>query len=168
MSGAAIAIDDVTAADTIRSVKHRVFAVNRKLPVHRQRLVYRPGPRGMDALADDETLGGAGVAQDGTAELDVLIADPTEADVAELGAKLLESASMGRASEIIELLGEGAGIDYRDFNNSSALILAAAKGHVECVRLLIDAGADLNAKDAVVCFIVVSLIRDRVFLHIID
>jgi hypothetical protein len=42
----------------------------------------------MDALADDETLGGAGVAQDGSAELDVLLADLTEADVAELGEKV--------------------------------------------------------------------------------
>jgi hypothetical protein len=50
--------------------------------VRRQRLVYRPGPRGMDALADDETLGGAGVAQDGTAELDVLLAELTPEEVA--------------------------------------------------------------------------------------
>ena len=75
MTGATIAIDDASAIDTILSVKERVFAANRKMPVRRQRLVYRPGPRGMDALADNETLGGAGVAQDGSAELDVLLAD---------------------------------------------------------------------------------------------
>jgi hypothetical protein len=88
MTGAVIAIDDASAADTVLSVKQRVFAANPKLPVHRQRLVYRPGLRGMDALADDETLGGAGVARDGTAELDVLLADLTEADAAELGEKV--------------------------------------------------------------------------------
>ncbi len=71
MTGAAIAIDDVSAADTIQSVKERVHAANRKLPVRRQRLVYRYGPHGIEPLADDETLGGAGVAQDGSAELDV-------------------------------------------------------------------------------------------------
>ncbi len=76
MTGAAILIDDASAADTILSVKERVFAANRELPVRRQRLVYRPGPRGMEALADDETLGGAGVAQDGSAELDVLMSMP--------------------------------------------------------------------------------------------
>jgi hypothetical protein len=91
MAGAAIAIDDADDDDTILSVKQRVFAANRKLFVRRQRLVYRPGPRGMDALADDETLGGAGVARDGTAELDVLVADVTEltaADVEELSIKV--------------------------------------------------------------------------------
>ena len=85
MTGAAISIDDASAADTILSVKERVFAANSKLSVHRQRLVYRPGPFGMDALADDETLGGAGVARDGTAELDVLLADLTPAQMMDAG-----------------------------------------------------------------------------------
>ena len=88
MAGAAIAIDDAAAADTILSVKQRVFAANPKLFVRRQRLVYCPGPRGMDALADDETLGGACVARDGSAELDVLVADLTAAEAAELGEKV--------------------------------------------------------------------------------
>ena len=84
MTGAAIPIDDAAATDTILSVKQRVFAVNRQLYVRRQRLVYRPGPRGMEALADDETLGGAGVARDGTAELDVLVEPLTDAEAATL------------------------------------------------------------------------------------
>ena len=87
MTGAAIAIDNAATTDTILSIKRRVFAVNRKLPVHRQRLVYRPGPRGMEALANDETLGGAGVARDGSAELDVLLAELTAEEVAALGSK---------------------------------------------------------------------------------
>ncbi len=85
MTGAAIAIDDVSAVDTILCVKQRVFSANPKMYVRRQRLVYSAGPRGMDALADDETLGGAGVPQDGSAELDVLLADLTAAEEAELG-----------------------------------------------------------------------------------
>jgi hypothetical protein len=85
MTGAAIAIDDASAADTVLSVKQRVFAANSKMPVRRQRLVYQPGPFGMDPLADDETLGGAGVARDGTAELDVLVVDLTPDEVATLG-----------------------------------------------------------------------------------
>ena len=85
MTGAAIAIDDASAADSILSVKQRIFAANSKMPVRRQRLMYRPGPRGMDPLADDETLGGAGVARDGSAELDVLLAEMTAEKVAELG-----------------------------------------------------------------------------------
>ena len=85
MAGAAIAIQDASAADTILSIKERVFAANGKLLVRRQRIVYSAGPRGMDALADDETLSGAGVVQDGTAELDVLLADLTVSEKAELG-----------------------------------------------------------------------------------
>ena len=50
--------------------------------------MYSAGPRGMDALADDETLGGAGVAQDGSAELDVSVADLTEAEATELDQKV--------------------------------------------------------------------------------
>ncbi len=88
MAGAVIAIDDAAAADSILSVKQRVFAANRTLFVRRQRLVYDSGPFGMDALADDETLGGAGVAQDGSAKLDVLLADLTAAEAAELGEKV--------------------------------------------------------------------------------
>jgi hypothetical protein len=88
MNGAAIAIDDASATDTICSVKERVFASNHKLPVRRQQLVYRPGPHGMEALADDETLGGAGVAQDGTAELDVFLAELTDEEMNALGPKV--------------------------------------------------------------------------------
>ena len=73
---------------TIISVKERVFAANSKMPVRRQRLVYRPGPRGMEPLADDETLGGAGVTRDGTAELDVLLADLMPDEVAVLCEKV--------------------------------------------------------------------------------
>ncbi len=85
MTGAAIAIDNASAADSILSVKQRVFEANRDLFVRRQQLMYRPGPCGIKPLADDDTLGGAGVAQDGSAELDVLLAELTDADMAALG-----------------------------------------------------------------------------------
>ncbi len=91
MTGAVIAIDDASATDTILSVKERVFAANPKLPMCRQRLMYRPGPHGINPLADDETLGGAGVARDGTAELDVLLGELTEEDLAGLGSKVCVS-----------------------------------------------------------------------------
>ncbi len=88
MTGAAIAIDDASAADPILSVKQRVFAVNHKMPMHRQRLMYRPGPFGIKPLADSMTLGGAGVAQDGSAVIDVLLADLTAVEVKALGTKV--------------------------------------------------------------------------------
>ncbi len=85
MTGAAIEIEDAAATNTVLNIKERLFAVNNKLRVCRQRLVYSAGPHGMDALADEETLGGAGVAEDGSAELDVLLADLTEEEADELG-----------------------------------------------------------------------------------
>ena len=81
MTGAVIVIGNASATDSILGVKQFVCAVNPKLSVHRQRLMYRPGPRGMEPLADNDTLGGAGVAQDGTAELDVLLAELTSVDM---------------------------------------------------------------------------------------
>jgi hypothetical protein len=85
MTGAAIAIENAAATDTILKIKKRLFTANGKLRVCRQRLVYSAGPHGMDALADNQTLRGAGVAQDGSAELDVLLADLTEEEADELG-----------------------------------------------------------------------------------
>ncbi len=84
MIGAAIVFDNATAADTIISVKERVFALNSKLHVRRQRLMYCLGPHGMEALADDQTLGFAGVAQDGTAKLDMLLEPLTSAEMDQL------------------------------------------------------------------------------------
>jgi hypothetical protein len=94
MTGAVIVIDNAAATETILSVKQRVFAANRELPVRRQRLVYRPGPRGLEALADDETLGGAGVARDGTAELDVLMEPFTESEISALGEEVFWLAAL--------------------------------------------------------------------------
>jgi hypothetical protein len=91
MAGAAIAINDAAATDTVLSIKQRVFAANKKLNVHRQRLVYSAGPHGIDALADDETLGGAGVAGDGSAKLDVLMEALTEAEKAKNKQELLSA-----------------------------------------------------------------------------
>jgi hypothetical protein len=88
MNGAAIGIDNASITDTILSVKQRVHAANPKMPMHRQRIMYCPGPYGMDPLADYETLSGAGVAQDGSAKLDVLLADLTAAEAEELGSKV--------------------------------------------------------------------------------
>jgi hypothetical protein len=89
MAGAVITIDNAAAADTIQSVKKRIFAANRDMPMRRQRLVYRPGPHGLEALADDETLGGVGVAHDGSSELDLLLEPLTEDEIEELGTKVL-------------------------------------------------------------------------------
>jgi hypothetical protein len=146
MAGAVIVVEDASAADTIQSVKRRVFALNHKLRVRRQRLVYSAGPHGIDALADDQTLGGAGVPQDGSAKLDVLLVDLTEAEMIELGMKFLEAAKNGCKADMLELLDEGANLEFKNDYNQTALVIAAAGGHVECVRLLAESGVDLDAK----------------------
>jgi hypothetical protein len=145
MTDATIEIDEAAATDTIISVKERLFALNHKLFVRRQRLVHSAGPHGIDPLADDETLGGAGVAQDGSAKLDVLIADLTEADAAELGPLLLDAAWTGRVDDMRALLDEGANAEYKDERGNSAMRRAADGGRADCVRLLLEAGASKDS-----------------------
>ena len=88
MTGASMTINNVSAADTVLTVKERVFALNSKLPVRRQQLVYRPGPHGVKPLADKETLGGAGVPQDGSAHIELLPIKLSKTDAAKLGPKV--------------------------------------------------------------------------------
>jgi hypothetical protein len=113
MTGVEIVIDDASVADTVLSVKERVFIANRKLPVRRQRLVYRPGPRGMEALADDETLGGAGVARDGTAKLDLLLVELTQAEAKELGQKVCSCVLLGFYHSIFTAHARFRSTDFR-------------------------------------------------------
>ncbi|MGH3136479.1 MAG: ankyrin repeat domain-containing protein, partial [Gaiellaceae bacterium] len=46
------------------------------------------------------------------------------------------------------LLEQGANVDVRDANESTALVAAAYGNHVDVARALVEAGADVNAKDA--------------------
>ena len=148
MTGAVIAIDDASAADTILSVKERVFAANPKLYyVRRQRLIYRPGPCGIEPLADAETLGGAGVAQDGLAELDVLLAELAAQESTEFGMRVFASVCSGSTLKLRELLDQGAGVEFKNKRGYTALVHAAAFGHADCLQLLIDAGADTEVKE---------------------
>ncbi len=94
MAGSVIALDDTSASDSILSIKERILDYNPKLYVSRQRLMYRPGPHGINPLADDETLGGAGVAQDGSAEIDLLLAELTDVETAERGQQARVAATV--------------------------------------------------------------------------
>jgi hypothetical protein len=88
MKGASIVVDNASAADTVLSIKKRLFALNPKLPVRRQRLMYSNGPHGMEALGDKETLCDAGVVEDGSAELDLLLTDLTQIETHRLNIKV--------------------------------------------------------------------------------
>ncbi len=72
MSGGAVEFA-VADTDTVRDLKARVFAANANFREDAQRIVYRAGPRGIEPLADEQTLGDACVARNGSAVLDVLI-----------------------------------------------------------------------------------------------
>ena len=60
--------------------------------------------------------------------------------------------------KIVHILGEiGANTDARNKEDETALHVASARGHPECVRCLLDAGADLNLRNKVcnlfrICF----------------
>jgi hypothetical protein len=104
MAGGAITIHDASAIDTILSVKERVFAVNRKMSVRRQRLVYSAGPHGMKPLANTKTLSGAGVAQDGSAKLDVLLVDLTAAELQKLNEQVLNAVALEYARHVVLII----------------------------------------------------------------
>lgn len=60
---------------------------------------------------------------------------------------LLRACSSG-ASDVVEfLLGHGADANAVDEDGATALCLATAHRQGECVRLLVEAGADLEATD---------------------
>ncbi|CAG4988250.1 unnamed protein product [Colias eurytheme] len=64
-----------------------------------------------------------------------------------MGGALLEAAARGDAGRIASLLRAGAPVDETDENGCSALQRAAADGHVEVVKLLLEQGADPNKQD---------------------
>jgi hypothetical protein len=71
-------------------------------------------------------------------------------DVEVLQERACELASEGKQVELKALLEEHPGLDvdeHKDVDGESTLYCACFKGHTECVRLLIDHKANVNAKD---------------------
>ena len=66
---------------------------------------------------------------------------------ADLGPQLLEAARAGDGTQVRALLGRGAEVESRDSTGATALVAAAYGNHVDVARLLVEAGADVNAKD---------------------
>jgi hypothetical protein len=84
MASATIGIDDASNADSIFDVKQRVLNAQPQDVRASAAARVTADPCGMDALAHGKTLGGTGVAQDGSAELNAQVANLTEADAEEL------------------------------------------------------------------------------------
>jgi uncharacterized protein len=66
----------------------------------------------------------------------------------DLGPRLISAAAAGDAGAVERLLDRNAGVEARDEDGRTPLVAAAYGNHVETARLLVEAGADVNAKDA--------------------
>lgn len=58
-----------------------------------------------------------------------------------------QAARDGDVTRVNELLESGVPVDVRSPYNATALMFASSKGQIEVVRVLLEAGADANAKD---------------------
>ncbi|HEU5484364.1 MAG TPA: ankyrin repeat domain-containing protein [Microlunatus sp.] len=84
----------------------------------------------------------------GFTEIVALIDDAEE--VRERGQRLISAARDGDTDRVERLLEQGASIAARDTSGATALVAAAYGNHLEIARLLLEAGADPNAKDETV------------------
>ena len=86
--------------------------------------------------------------------LSILVSAPAHAmqNDAELGKQLLAAAETGDLKEIARLISTGAPVDYlggegRTAGGSTALMNCARAEHLDCVQILIAAGAQANHKN---------------------
>lgn len=66
---------------------------------------------------------------------------------AELGLQLIEAAKENKPEHVAALIAEGVPVNIQDENGWTALMVAAYRGHTDCLQKLIAAGADLDLKN---------------------
>jgi ankyrin repeat protein len=79
--------------------------------------------------------------------LAVLIGCASSAAAGDLENKLIQAVKTRNADVVRALLDQGASVNAKDKNGTTALDSAAIKGKVDVVRLLLDRGADVSAKN---------------------
>ena len=81
-----------------------------------------------------------------TAAVLLLLPGSLFAQEAELDASLFQQSGSGNAKEVAALLEQGARVVAVQLGGRTPLYIAAQQGRLEVMRLLIDAGADVNAR----------------------
>ncbi|KAM9704383.1 LOW QUALITY PROTEIN: ankyrin repeat domain-containing protein 6b [Menidia menidia] len=72
------------------------------------------------------------------------------AEVLALSERLLIASHKGQADNVVQLINKGAKVAVTKYGRSP-LHLAAYKGHLEVVRILLRAGCDLDIQDDIIC-----------------
>ena len=72
---------------------------------------------------------------------------PWSAGSDEAAALLRAAATEGRTYRVTQLLMDGVSMDDADEHSTTAVMYAAMHGHPACLRLLLEAGADVNKKN---------------------
>lgn len=74
----------------------------------------------------------------------------TEAEMTALNSRLFDAASAGDAAAVRAAIAEGADLEARGAGGMTPLVAATKGNRVDAALALIDAGADVNAKDDIV------------------
>lgn len=64
-----------------------------------------------------------------------------------LGVELIEESAKGSERDVKQCLDYGADVNFKHYDRRTALHLACVEGHIEIVKILLDAGADIDAED---------------------
>jgi len=65
------------------------------------------------------------------------------------GARLITAASDGDKRSVKQFLKDGVDVNSRDWDKTSSMSAAAQAGHFDVVKMLFQAGADVDAQDKV-------------------